>query len=80
LVPVFAGKRGHPVILDLARYRVEIEGLTGEKGLKPVVRGHPDDTLELTIEDERILRDLDTPEDYERELALMRKSDSKDAS
>jgi molybdenum cofactor cytidylyltransferase len=80
VIPVFGGKRGHPIVLDLPRYRVEIEGLTGEEGLKPVVRGHIEDTLELLIEDERILRDLDTPEDYERELALLRNSDSKDAS
>ena len=80
VVPVYEEKRGHPIVLDLIRYRAEIEGLTGGEGLKPVVRGHPEDTLELTIEDERILRDMDTPEDYERELALLRNSDSKDAS
>ncbi len=80
VVPVYGGKRGHPIVFDLPRYRDEIVGLSGEEGLKPVVRGHPEDTLEITIDDERILRDLDTPEDYQRELADKRKNESEDAS
>ena len=65
VVPVANGKRGHPVVIDSERYRDEIMTLS-----KPVVRGHPEDTLELALTDERILRDLDTPEDYARELDL----------
>ena len=68
VVPTFGGKRGHPALIDLARYRAEIFALSGETGLKPVMRGHPDDTLELEVEQGWILRDIDTPEAYRAEL------------
>ena len=71
VVPVSGGKRGHPVLIDLPRYRREILSLSGDRGLKPVVRGHPEDTLEVPVDDEGILRDLDTPEDYRAEVARM---------
>ena len=68
VIPVVHGKRGHPVLIDVDRYRLEISELSGDMGLKPVVRGHPEDTLELDLENEDILRDMDTPEDYQSEL------------
>lgn len=71
VVPVSGGRRGHPVLIDLSRYRREILSLSGDRGLKPVVRGHPEDTLEVLVDDEGILRDLDTPADYRAEVARM---------
>ena len=71
VIPVSGGKRGHPVLIDLPRYRREILSLSGDRGLKPVVRGHPEDTLEVPVDDEGILRDLDTPADYRAEVARM---------
>ena len=68
VVPVCRGKRGHPALVDLDRYLSEIRSLTGEDGLKPVMRGHPDDTLEVEVEDDGVLRDIDTPEEYRAEL------------
>lgn len=68
VIPTLGGKRGHPVVIDLKRYRAEIQSLSGNEGLKPVMRGHGDDTFELRVEDTGILRDLDTPEDYRAEL------------
>ena len=56
------------MLIDLSRYRDEILNLSGDEGLKPVMRGHPRDTLEVPVDDEGILRDLDTPEDYRSEL------------
>ena len=69
VIPVSGGKRGHPVLINLPRYRREILSLSGDQGLKPVMRGHPQDTLEVPVDDEGILRDLDTPEDYRAEVA-----------
>lgn len=71
VVPVSGERRGHPVLIDLSRYRREILSLSGDRGLKPVVRGHPEDTLEVPVDDEGILRDLDTPADYRAEVARM---------
>lgn len=68
VIPVWQGKRGHPALVDLSRYRDEILALSGEAGLKPVMRGHPEDTLEVPVDDAGILRDLDTPEEYRAEL------------
>ena len=69
VVPVYRGKRGHPALVDLGRYFSEIQSLTGEQGLKPIMRGHPDDTLEIDVGDEGVLRDIDTPDEYQAELA-----------
>lgn len=68
VIPTFEGGRGHPALVDLGRYRDEILALSGEAGLKPVMRGHPEDTLELPVDEAGILRDIDTPEDYRAEL------------
>lgn len=72
VIPTWDGKRGHPALVDLKRYRDKIVSLSGENGLKPVMRGYGDDTLELQVDDAGILRDLDTPEDYR--LALERRN------
>lgn len=68
VIPTWDGKRGHPALVDLKRYRAKILSLSGDEGLKPVMRGFVDDTLELCVDDAGILRDLDTPEDYRAEL------------
>ena len=68
VIPTFKGGRGHPALVDLGRYRDKIFELSGEAGLKPVMRGHPEDTLELPVDEAGILRDIDTPEDYRAEL------------
>ncbi len=68
VIPISGGKRGHPVLINLSRYRDEILALAGDEGLKPVMRGHPQDTREVPVDDEGILRDLDTPEDYRAEI------------
>ena len=73
VIPTFEGGRGHPALVDLGRYRDEIFGLSGEAGLKPVMRGHPEDTLELPVDEAGILRDIDTPEDYRAELQRQKK-------
>lgn len=72
VIPTWDGKRGHPALVDLKRYRDKILSLPGEEGLKPVMRGYVDDTLELAVDDAGILRDLDTPEDYRLELERRR--------
>ena len=72
-MPEVEGYRGHPVIINVNRYGVAIQDLDGSEGLKPIVRGYPDDTELVVLDDPSILRDMDTPEDYERELRLREK-------
>jgi molybdenum cofactor cytidylyltransferase len=67
IIPTYAGKRGHPIILA-SRYRQEVLALGPQQGLNLVTRGHPDDTLELPLDCDDILRDMDYQADYEAEL------------
>ena len=78
VIPISGGKRGHPVLINLSRYRDEILRLSGDEGLKPVMRGHPRDTLEVSVDDEGILRDLDTLKDYRAELERRERASHKD--
>lgn len=70
--PVCNGKRGHPPLIAY-RYRDEILEWKGEGGLKPVLARNSDDSLDVETGDEGILNDMDTPEDYDRLNAVMRK-------
>jgi molybdenum cofactor cytidylyltransferase len=67
VIPTWNGQRGHPIILA-ARYRQDVLALGLDQGLNLVTRGHPDDTLELPMSDDDILRDMDYQEEYEAEL------------
>jgi molybdenum cofactor cytidylyltransferase len=67
LVPVHQGQRGHPAVL--AWQHVEgIRRLPASEGLNTYMRGHAAVTREISVDSGEILRDLDTPEDYERLL------------
>jgi len=66
LVPTFHGKRGHPVLID-AKYREEIGTLPQETGLRKLFLNHPDDILEIEFDSDAVLKDIDTPGDYQRE-------------
>ena len=67
VVPVWHGKRGHPLLLAAA-YRPAVLALTPDQGLNVVTRGNPHDTLELPIGNDDILRDMDYQEEYAAEL------------
>jgi CTP:molybdopterin cytidylyltransferase MocA len=67
IMPTYGGKRGHPLVIS-AHYREEILGLGPQQGLNVVTRGHPEDTLEVPVDSDTILRDMDYPEEYEAEL------------
>jgi len=69
-VPVFDGKRGHP-LLFAAHYRDEILTHYGDVGLRGLLHAHTDDVLELTAPTGAVLSDMDYPEEYRRELAAL---------
>ena len=64
IIPTFGGRRGHPVLIDL-EYRDEVLGLDRTDGLRRLMQAHPGDIREVEAGDANILRDLDTPEDYD---------------
>lgn len=67
--PVFDGRGGHPIIIP-RRYIPEV--LTGfdDIGLRGLLERHKDAVHSVPIGHESILRDMDYPDDYQRELRL----------
>ncbi len=65
VVPVYRGRRGHPLLVSLS-YRSEVARLDPEIGLRQLLARHPDDILEVEVEDSDLLEDVDTPADYRR--------------
>lgn len=64
-VPVFRGKRGHPLAIAPALIP-EIETLDLEVGLRQLLDRHAAEVLEVEVPDEGAVEDVDTPEDYAR--------------
>lgn len=69
--PTHRGVKGHPVILD-RKYEGEMRRLSGDTGCRQILDAHPDDHLALEVEDEKVLWDMDYPDDY----ALLPKEES----
>ncbi|ACS38749.1 nucleotidyltransferase family protein [Methylorubrum extorquens] len=60
VVPVSDGRRGNPVLLDLARLGADLAALTGDHGAGPILKRRGD-VLELPA-DPAVIFDVDTPE------------------
>ncbi len=67
ILPVYKKKRGHPSLIDI-KYRQEVKKLSPDIGLRALVHDHPQDLLEVKVDTPHILKDIDKPEDYMREL------------
>lgn len=67
VVPVHDGKRGHPAVLAW-HHREGICRHPAGEGLNTYLRRQAAVTREVKVASAEILRDLDTPEDYERLL------------
>jgi molybdenum cofactor cytidylyltransferase len=65
VVPTYEGRRGHPALLSW-KHVTGIQKFPSHQGLNVYLRQHADETLELPVDHSEILRDLDTPEDYEQ--------------
>ncbi len=69
-LPVYEGKRGHPVILGgslLAELRNASEK---DRGLRGIIAAHDDDVHEVEVKSGIARLDINTPADYERALAV----------
>ncbi len=67
VMPTFNGRRGHPVLIE-THYKSEIEKLDPELGLKTLSVKYKDDVFEVECEIPEILRDIDTPKEYQFEI------------
>lgn len=66
VVPVVRNRRGNPVIFA-RKYRNELLGLTGDSGARSVIEKFPERVTEVEIQNERLLMDIDTWQDYENQ-------------
>jgi molybdenum cofactor cytidylyltransferase len=69
VIPRYGAKRGHPIIINLQRYRQAILNLPEDVGLNALMQEHAEDVRLIDVATEDIIRDIDVPDDYTRELA-----------
>jgi len=67
IIPVYNNKRGHPVLID-TKYIPRINQLDPNTGLRQLMEECNEDIHELEVETNTILKDIDTIEDYKKEL------------
>jgi molybdenum cofactor cytidylyltransferase len=68
VVPFFQGQRGNPVIFD-SSYREAMLGVAGDVGCKDVIQRYPDKVFVVEMENDHVIRDVDTVEEYEEVLS-----------
>jgi molybdenum cofactor cytidylyltransferase len=71
VIPVHNDRRGHPLLVDI-KYRDELENLDSNDGLRSLSYLFSEDVLEIRIEDPGILRDIDTQDEYIKEINLIK--------
>jgi molybdenum cofactor cytidylyltransferase len=71
LVPVFQGRRGHPLLFS-SDYLQEILTRHDDLGLRGLLRAHGDDVFELPVSAPGVLSDIDDPEDYQRQRSVLK--------
>lgn len=68
IIPSFNNRRGHPILIP-AHYRAEIAALGATATMRDFMNAHIAEIAHLAVASDSILRDMDTPADYQRELA-----------
>jgi Uncharacterized MobA-related protein, COG2068 len=68
-VPVFQGRRGHPVVFRSSLYETVLN-FRSPQGIRPLVHGEPSNVLLVEVDDEGVIADLDNWDDYRRLLKL----------
>jgi molybdenum cofactor cytidylyltransferase len=67
IIPVFEGKRGHPVYFG-KKYFNDLLTAPLLEGARHVVQKNENSVLELPVDDPGVLVDIDTPEEYNQYL------------
>jgi CTP:molybdopterin cytidylyltransferase MocA len=62
LIPLYQGRRGHPTLFP----RKAIEEIFSVETLRDVIASRSGSVRAVDVDDEGVVLDLDTPEDYER--------------
>ena len=64
VIPVFKGRRGHPAFFS-RRLFPDILNAPLDEGARWIIRHRPEELLELPTEEEGIIKNINTPQDYE---------------
>lgn len=67
VLPAFRSLRGHPALFS-AKYRKEALRIEGDVGFRQVLQEHPEEILTVEMDTDSILQDIDTPDDYQKQL------------
>lgn len=65
LLPRFNREKGNPVIFS-SKYKSEILHHEDPEGCKGIIKQHPDQIVWIDMDNDAVLIDMDTPEDYNR--------------
>jgi molybdenum cofactor cytidylyltransferase len=71
VMPVFKGRRGHPLLID-RKYIDEIKSYGNNEVLSSLAGIHKEDVLEVSVNSPEILKDFNTKEDYLIEINKMK--------
>jgi len=71
IIPVYHGKRGHPVLFAKSLFPQLME-VSGDVGAREVVRRNYEQCCFLEVEDQGVLIDIDSPEEYTRWSMLVK--------
>lgn len=63
-LPAYKGRRGHPALFGV-KHRREASRIEGDRGFRKVLEMVPQEVFLVELENESIVSDLDTPEDYQ---------------
>ena len=71
LLPVFNDTTGHPVIVDINRFKDDIGKIKGNVGLRILIKKYPKVVKKIPWKDDSVTWDIDTPKDLERLKGLL---------
>ncbi len=66
VAPSYRQRRGHPILID-RKFWPELLDLPSGKAPRDVINAHADETYYVNVKTDSVLRDIDTPVDYEQE-------------
>lgn len=65
VIPIFQGKKGHPVLFDRSLFP-ELHCILGDIGARKVVARHESSVYYLPVDDPGVHIDIDSPEEYSK--------------
>jgi molybdenum cofactor cytidylyltransferase len=68
VAPSYENRRGHPILIDRSLWPSIME-LPADAAPRDVIRANDDEIYHLIVDTDSVLRDIDTPDDYQRAIA-----------